>query len=243
MLNLARANGSHPQEHIALNNLSCTLIYLGDYPAALEYARAALRVLGEWMQNSYEKADSYHTLSWAACRAGEAALALEVARQALAFAQATTAPQNQMLPLLALGDALHDLNHHNEAHAAYASALALGREQHMPPLVAVALAGIARCRQAQGAQADAEAAVDEVLRSQDILTLGSLWEPLRVAETCYRVLRSSGDPRAAGVLGAATALLDQQANGIANLERRRVFLEQVAAHRAILEAAQSAMVP
>src|SRR5262249_40073033 len=71
MLELARANGSRPEEHRALNNLSCTLIYLGDYCAALEYAQAAIGMLGEWMRSPYENADSYHTLSWAACRAGE----------------------------------------------------------------------------------------------------------------------------------------------------------------------------
>ncbi|HEY3227697.1 MAG TPA: tetratricopeptide repeat protein [Roseiflexaceae bacterium] len=242
MLNLARANGSRPQEHIALNNLSCTLLYLGDYPGALDYARAALRVPGEWMQNFYENADSYHTLSWAACRAGETEIALDVARQALAFAQATSAPQNQMLPLVALGDALHDLNHYDEAHAAYAAALALGREREMQPLIAVALAGIARCRLAQGAYADAQAAVDEVLRGPDMLTLGSLWEPLRVAETCYRVLRANSDSRAAEVLRAAAALIEQQSNEIADPARRQVFREQVAAHQAILAALAEATI-
>jgi predicted ATPase/DNA-binding SARP family transcriptional activator len=237
MLVLARANCSQPQEHIALNNLSCTLLYLGDYPAALEYARAALRVLGEWMQNAYENADSYHTLSWAACRAGETELALDTARSALTFAQATGAAQNQMLPLLALGDALHDLRRRDEAQAAYAAALAIGREHDMPPLVSVALSGIARCRLAQGAYAEARLAVDELLRGQDILTLGSLWEPLRVAETCFRVLRASGDPRAGAILRAAAARLDQQASQIADPARRQSFYTSVAAHRAIMEAA------
>jgi predicted ATPase/DNA-binding SARP family transcriptional activator len=239
MLALARANGSRPQEHIALNNLSCTLLYLGDYPGALEYARASLRVLGEWMQNSYENADSYHTLSWAACRAGETELALKTARQALGFAQETGVPQNQTLPLLALGDALHDLNRHGEARAAYAAVLGLGREHHMPPLIAVALAGLARCRLAEDAPAEAHAAVDELLQSQDILTLGSLWEPLRVAETSLRVLRAVGDPRGADLLRAAAALLERQAGEIADPTRRAIFCEQVAANRAILEAAQN----
>jgi predicted ATPase/DNA-binding SARP family transcriptional activator len=236
MLELARANGSRPEEHRALNNLSCTLIYLGDYRAALEYAQAAISVLGEWMRNPYENADSYHTLSWAACRAGENELALEMARQSLAFAQAANAPQYRTLPLLALGDALHDLGRHDESCAAYAAALAIGREHQMPPLIAVALAGIARCRLAMGATPDAQAAVDEVLREQDMLTLGSLWEPLRVAEICYRVLRASGDPHADEVLRAAAALLDQHADAITDQALRRMFREQVAAHRAILEA-------
>jgi tetratricopeptide (TPR) repeat protein len=236
MLELARTNGSRPEEHRALNNLSCTLIYLGDYRAALEYAQAAIGVLGEWMRNPYENADSYHTLSWAACRAGEYAIALEMAQQSLVFAQAANAPQYQTLPLLALGDAFSALERHDQSCAAYAMALEIGREQQMPPLVAVALAGIARCRLAEGALAEAQVAIDEVLRGPDVLTLGSLWEPLRVAETCYRVLHLSGDPRADTVLRSAAALLEQQADAIADRARRRMFREQVTAHRAILEA-------
>jgi tetratricopeptide (TPR) repeat protein len=239
MLELARANGSRLQEHLALNNLSCTLIYLGDYPAALEHAQAALRISGEWMQNPYHAAEFHHTLSWAACRAGETELALTIARKALAFAQASSASQNQILPLLALGDALHDLGRYEEAHAAYTAALALGRERQTPQPVAVALIGIAHCRLAQGARADAQAAIDEVLRGPDMLTLGSLWEPLRIAEICYRVLRASADARADGLLHAAAALLERQADAITDPARRHMFRQQVATHRAILEAVAS----
>ncbi|HJZ46201.1 MAG TPA: hypothetical protein VKE41_03510, partial [Roseiflexaceae bacterium] len=235
MLELARANGSRPEEHRALNNLSCTLIYLGDYCAALEYAQAAIGMLGEWMRSPYENADSYHTLSWAACRAGEHELALEKARQSLEFAQAAKAPQYQTLPFLALGDALYELRRHAEACRAYAAALKIGGEQQMPPLIAVALAGMARCRLAEGAIEEAWAAIDELLRGTNVLTLGSLWEPLRVAETCHRVLRARGDPRADEVLRSAAALLEQQADMISDRGRRRMFREQVAAHHAILE--------
>jgi predicted ATPase/DNA-binding SARP family transcriptional activator len=243
MLELGRANGSRLQEHLALNNLSCTLIYMGDYPAALEHARAALRISGEWMQNPYHAAEFHHTLSWAACRAGETELALTIARKALAFAQVSSASQNQILPLLALGDALYDLGHHEEAHAAYTAALALGRERQTPQPVAVALVGIARCQLAQGARADAQAAVDEVLRGPDMLTLGSLWEPLRIAEICYRALRANEDVRADGLLHAAAALLEKQADAITDHAQRRMFREQVAAHRAILEAVAAQAAP
>jgi tetratricopeptide (TPR) repeat protein len=216
---------------------------MGDYPAALEHARAALRISGEWMQNPYHAAEFHHTLSWAACRAGETELALTIARKALAFAQVSSASQNQILPLLALGDALYDLGHHEEAHAAYTAALALGRERQTPQPVAVALVGIARCQLAQGARADAQAAVDEVLRGPDMLTLGSLWEPLRIAEICYRALRANEDVRADGLLHAAAALLEKQADAITDHARRRMFREQVAAHRAILEAVAAQAAP
>jgi WD40 repeat protein/predicted ATPase/DNA-binding SARP family transcriptional activator len=236
MLELARANGSRLQEQLALNNLSCTLIYLGDYPAALEHAQAALRISGEWMQNPYHAAEFHHTLSWAACRAGETRLALDTGRQALAFAQASGAARNQTLPLLALGDALHDLGRYDEAQAAYSAALALGRERQTPQPVAVALAGIASCRLMQGSLPAARQAVDELLDGADLLTLGSLWEPLRVAEICLRVLQATRDPRATSLLHAAAALLEQQAGRITDQGRRQIFREAVAAHRALLAA-------
>jgi hypothetical protein len=47
---------------------------------------------------------------------------------------------------------------------------------------------------------------------------------------------SEGDPRADAVLRTAAALLEQQANMITDRGRRRMFREQVAAHRAIEEA-------
>jgi tetratricopeptide (TPR) repeat protein len=236
MLELARANGSRPLEQVALNNLRCTLIYVGDYPAALEHAQAAMLFSGDWMQNAYEQADYLHTLSWSACRAGETDLALQTARQALAFAQETGIARNQTLPLLALGDALHDLGRYDEAHAAYSTALMIGREQQTPQPAAVALAGMARCRLAQGELADAHAAIDELLRGLDVLTLGSLWEPLRVAETCHRVLRASKDPRAGELLRCAAALLEQQSATITDRARQQLYREHVTAHRAILQA-------
>src|SRR5262249_13368923 len=58
--------------------------------------------------------------------------------------------------------------------------------------------------------------------------------------SCYRVLLANGDPRADALLHAAAALLEQQANWIADRERRHVFLHQVAAHRALLAAVATA---
>lgn len=236
MLGLARTNSTRAQEDVALNNLSCTLIYLGDYAGAVEYAQASIYILNNRVRSPYENADYYHTLSWAACRAGAAELALESARQALAFARGSGSAQNQTLPLLALGDALYDLGRYDEAHAAYGAALTLSRDGQTRQPAAVSLAGIARCRLAQGAPTEAQAAVDELLREQDILTLGSLWEPLRVAATCYQVLHANADARAGAVLRAAVAQLDHQAGQIADPVRRHRFREQVAAHRVILEA-------
>lgn len=235
MLELARANGSQLLEQVALNNLSCTLLYVGDYAVALEHARAALQISGDWMQSPYEQADFNHTLSWAACRAGETALALEAAQQALMFARATNFPQHQILPLLALGDALYEHGDIGAAYDAYSEMLTIARSYQTPQPTVVALAMQARCQLAQGQLSDALAAVDEAL-CNEVLTLGSLWEPLRIAEICYRVLLANGDPRAGEHLRRAVAHLEQQVEGMSDATRRRVFRECVVAHRALLAA-------
>lgn len=237
MLELAQANGSRAQIHRALNNVACTLLYLGDYQPALEYGQAAIDALGAWTRSPYENTNAYHTLSWVACRAGAGALALDAARQALTYAHAMGSSQHRSLPLLALGDACFALGHTGEALAAYDELLALARAQHNPQPLVVALVGIARCRLAEDGMSDARVAVDEVLRITDWGTLGCLWEPLRVAATCYEVLRAVDDRRADDVLRDAAALLEQQSRGIADPERRRRFREQVAAHRTLLAAA------
>lgn len=234
MLALARTNNSRMEVFVALNNLSCTLIYLGDYRQALEHARAALDILRTQPQNPYDLANTYHTISWAACRTGETVFALETAQQALALVQPTGVSQYQALPLLALGDALHDMGRYTEAYQTYAAALALGRTHEMSSLVAVARSDMARCRLAEGIHAEAQALIDELLHDQDIFSLGSLWEPLRIAEVCYRVLKASDDERATIILQAAAAKLNLQATAISHPERRRTFCEAIVAHHFIL---------
>jgi len=67
-------------------------------------------------------------------------------------------------------------------------------------------------------------------------TLDGTIEPLRVYLTCYRVLRANEDPRAGEVLSAAHRLLQERAARIDDEQLRRSFLENVAAHREIIEA-------
>jgi hypothetical protein len=60
-------------------------------------------------------------------------------------------------------------------------------------------------------------------------------EPFRVYLTCYRVLRAVGDLSASKTLGKAYHLLQEQATRISDEDLRRSFLENVAAHREIVE--------
>jgi hypothetical protein len=79
--------------------------------------------------------------------------------------------------------------------------------------------------------------VEEILTHLKSNTLDSTDESLQVYLTCYRVLRAAQDPRAQETLGTAYALLQERAAKIGDAETRRSFLENVAAHREILELA------
>jgi hypothetical protein len=60
--------------------------------------------------------------------------------------------------------------------------------------------------------------------------------PFHLYVTCYRVLRASGDPRADDVLEEAHSLLRDRAASISDEGERRMYLENVAANREIVEA-------
>jgi hypothetical protein len=66
-------------------------------------------------------------------------------------------------------------------------------------------------------------------------SLDGTYEPMRVYLTCYRVLEASKDPRAAEVLATAHSLLQERAAKIEDEEMRRSFLENVPAHRELVE--------
>ncbi len=65
-------------------------------------------------------------------------------------------------------------------------------------------------------------------------TLDGTLEPFRVYLTCCRVLKANQAPRADEILDTARRLLQEQAAKISDEELRRLFLENVAAHREIL---------
>ena len=87
----------------------------------------------------------------------------------------------------------------------------------------------------QGDLAQAQACTEEILNH---LKAGSLYgadEPFRVYLTCYRVLRAAGDARAQAILETAHCLLQERAARISDEKLRHSFLENVAAHREIVQ--------
>jgi hypothetical protein len=58
--------------------------------------------------------------------------------------------------------------------------------------------------------------------------------------TCCQVLEANGDPRAREILGTAYRLLQERAAKIHDQDLRRSFLENVTAHREIIQAWEGA---
>ena len=98
------------------------------------------------------------------------------------------------------------------------------------------LAGLARVSLAQRQLAQAQAQVEQILAHLQTGDLRGAEEPFRVYLTCYRVLCATGDSRAQEILDTAHRLLQEWAARISDVAMSRSFLENVAAHREIVDA-------
>jgi DNA-binding IclR family transcriptional regulator len=98
------------------------------------------------------------------------------------------------------------------------------------------LAGLASVLLAQGDLNGARCHVVEILDHLESKSLDGADEPFRVYQTCYRVLRATGDPHAQEFVSHAYDLLQQRASKIADRDLQHSFLENIPAHRAIAAA-------
>ena len=101
-------------------------------------------------------------------------------------------------------------------------------------LVMESLAGLVRVTLAQGNISQALVQVNEILAHLESDGLEGMVEPFQVYLTCYHVLRANDDARTPEVLATAHNLLQEQAAKIPDEATRRLFLENVKAHREIV---------
>ena len=126
-----------------------------------------------------------------------------------------------------------------EAAQSYRQAVEIRGELGERNLAIESLAGLARASLGQKDLSLALTHVEEILDHLEDKTLDGTDEPFRIYLTCYRVLRANQDPRAQDVLAEAHRLLQERAARISDEETRRLFLENVTAHREIVEAWES----
>ena len=226
-----------PHQHIrALFGLSLVYMDLGDYAGARAHAEQMPRIsreTGEWvaLPLAFLGLLSHHLGDDQAAReySQEAQQALHTTQEIDRHVRGYT--------LSFLGHVLVGLGQLAEAASVYRQGLDIRRELSQPHLATEPLAGLARVSLTHEDPTQALVHVEEILSHVETRpTLEGTYEPFRVYLTCYRVLRANQDPRAGDILDTAHRLLQERAAKIPDEELRRSFLENVAAHREIIEA-------
>jgi len=234
-MHIYRELGDRRGEVRVLNSLGFAYLSQGGYARARDYLTQALTV-GRETGNRRGERVALINLSLLCHHQGDNETAQEHCQRALLLTQEIGGYPYKGYVLTNLGHALMGLGHFEQAVAAYQQALDIRRELREPHLAMESLAGLARISLAQGNVKQAQAQVEEILSYLEKTTLDGAEEPFRVYLTCYHVLRTDQNAQAWTVLNTAYWLLQEQAAKITDEEMRRSFLENVAAHREIIEA-------
>jgi tetratricopeptide (TPR) repeat protein len=209
---------------------------LGAYAEAERYYLQALAIQRETGARQHE-AKTLGNLACLALNRGDDEKARQYARDGLHMAQEIDERSLQATMWMHLGDALRLQERLDEAVGAYRRSLALRRELGQANLATEPLAGLARVCLALGNLEEAYAHVEEILNHLESGgTLHGVISPFRVHLTCHQVLAVNKDFRAEKVLNTAHTLLQERAAKIADETLRHSFLENVAAHRKLVQA-------
>jgi predicted ATPase/class 3 adenylate cyclase len=237
-LRICREIGNRLGESHALNNLGLvSMLHQGDYSSAKAYFEQALRLCRE-LGNQGDESSILSSLCLLFHLVGEDEAAHEHSQQALHIAKKIGDQAIEGEALTHLGHALTGLGRLDEASKVYTAALAIRRELGEQTLAIETLAGLAHVSLAQGKLAEAQTQVKEILAYLETHSLTGAYEPFRIYLTCYHVLRAGQDARAGQVLATAHRLLQERADRIGDEVARRAFLENVAAHRQIVQEMQ-----
>lgn len=221
---LSQEIGARRSESTVLRNLAGQAEYRSDYAMAhtcyeqsLQLCRATADRRGESETLTYLGLLFHHV--------GNHRLACEHSRRAAHIAQQIGAKYEQGLALTHLGHALLSLTQLDQAAAAYGQAITLRRAVGDLELVMEPLAGLAAVALAQGNLTQAQSYAEEIVTYLMSHTLYEVDEPFPVYLTCYRILRTEHDPRAATVLKMAYDLLQARAAQLPDEDARCAFVD------------------
>lgn len=218
-----------------LNNMGAVHTQLGDYVRAhtfYEEALAVKRAIGDRPHESLILAN----LGLLATLRRDFETAVTHCRRALAIGQELGERAVIAYAQTCLGHALAGMGWLAEAADLFGEALALHRALGQADQALEPLAGLAAVYLAQGQIQQAQRYVEEVLPHLPRLTAAGIVEPFRIYWVCHQVLAANRDLRATEVLTTAHTLLQQRAALISHEPLRRLYLEQVEFHRAIVAA-------
>lgn len=229
---------------LSLSNLADLTAMIGDYTASLDYCREIQRLARRTKSDRLTAAGSLQEMV-VLVNTGDYLQALALGEIALAQCRKLGDLHKTARIYLLQGQAQRSVGNLTAAEAAYAQALADWRQAETPTGTLAPLANLADLAQARGDHRKARRLMADVLAllGQSYLQDEAIADPLALHLTCHRVLKALGDPRAAGLLSTAHRLLQEQAAKISDADARRMFLEAVPVHRAIMTAAEKARLP
>lgn len=233
-LRLARELGDRLGETNALGKLGTVRDCVGDYSGARDHYEASLEIARSMSIRSQE-GEVLANLGLLCHHLGKDQVAQEYSRRALEIAQELGDREIEAYAVAHFGHALAGLGHPAEAADAYRHSLALRRELGQPHMATEPLAGLARLCLSQKNPGEALALVEEILGVLESHTLDGTEEPIRVYLTCYQVLAANQDPRTKELLKTVHRLLQERAAKMGDEEMRRSYLQNVAAHREIVQ--------
>jgi class 3 adenylate cyclase/tetratricopeptide (TPR) repeat protein len=230
-----REIGDRPSESMVLINLGWACAIQGNYSEARTCYEQALRICREARILAREET-VLGNLSLLYHRLGNDQVAYDYAQQEFLVARELDSHSRRGYALTNLGHALLGLQRLPEAADAYRRSVALRRELGESSLAMESLAGLANASLEQGDLLQAQAHSEEIIRYLETNpTLYGAEEPFWVYLICARVLRANRDLRAEQILDRAYNLLQGRAAKISDQGLRRSFLENVAAHREIVQ--------
>jgi predicted ATPase len=218
-----------------LNNLGAVHTQLGDYTQAQTFYDEALalkRRIGDRPHESLILAN----LGLLATLQHNFETAITHCRQAVAIGQELGERAVIAYAQTCLGHALAGMGWLAEAADLFGEALALHRALGQADQALEPLAGLAAVYLAQEQARQAQGYVEEILPHLPRLGAAGIVEPFRIYWVCHQVLAANRDLRATEVLTTAHQLLQGRAALITHEPLRRLYLEQVEIHRAIVNA-------
>lgn len=227
--------GDRQGEALALNNLGTSAAQQGDLARAQASLTQALQLFRE-IGRRRDEAMVLSNLGLLAYLTADYATAVASSEQALILARQIGDRSTEAYALMHIGHGRAGRGEWPAAAAAYRQALQLRQEMGETLMMLESQAGLARVRLAEGDLATAQELIAPVLSPIQAGEMGMGEQPFQVYLTCYEILAAAGDGRARPVLRQAHALLHKQAAQLADAPARQAFLENVAAHRAIIAA-------
>lgn len=242
-LDLANAIGDRQRVQWVMVNLGEVYRLIGDYANARSWTDRALAMARE-QGNRLSEAFALMNLDAIALDQGESDEARRRIQDGLPLVQEVDYREGEAFLLYTLGAVGWTTGHPVEARAAFEQALGIWETLEPSPYILQAHAGLAEIARSEATPQGSEQAARHVQAILDHAAAhpAHASDPAALAAylTCYRVLTAQDDARASTVLQTAHRLLQERAGKIGNAAQRRSFLENVRAHRAIVEESAAA---